>query len=157
VIYRLYLDTSIFGALFDDEDPARIRATRRLLDLLVTGRYEGYVGREVLAEIGQAPTRLRDRLLETVRDARPAILDPTPASEALFDAYWATGLFRRGSRMDARHLAVATVAGMDALVSWNYRDMVNLERKRLVHSVNIRHGYHMIDIVSPLEVPDVQE
>ena len=52
MIYRLYLDTSIFGALFDDEDPARIRATRRLLDLLVTGRYEGYVGREVLAEIG---------------------------------------------------------------------------------------------------------
>ena len=94
MIYRLYLDTSVFGALFDDEDPARVRAT---------------------------------------------------------------GLFRKGSRMDARHLAVATAAGMDALVSWNYLDMVNLGRKRVVHSVNIRHGYHMIDIVSPLEVPDVQE
>lgn len=157
MIYRLYLDTSVFGALFDDEDPPRVRATRRLLDLVAAGRYEGHVGREVLAEIGLAPTRLRQRLLETVREVRPTILDPTPASDALFDAYWATASFRESSRMDARHLAVATVAGLDALVSWNYRDMVNLERKRLVHSVNIRLGYHMIDIVSPLEVPDVQE
>lgn len=49
------------------------------------------------------------------------------------------------------------LAGLDALVSWNYRDMVNLERKRLVHSVNIAVGYHVIDIVSPPEVPDVHE
>ena len=157
MIYRLYLDTSVFGALFDDEDPARVRATRRLLGMLAAGQYEAHVGREVLAEINRAPARVRDRLLEAMENLRPTILDPTPASEELFNFYWATGLFRKGSRMDARHLAVATVAGMDALVSWNYRDMVNLERKRVVHSVNIRHGYHMIDIVSPLEVPDVQE
>lgn len=157
MIYRLYLNTSVFGALLGDEDPARVRATSRLLDVLAAGRYEGYIGREVLAEINLAPVRIRDRLLKAVADLSPTILDPTPASEDLFNSYWATGLFRRGSRMDARHLAVATVAGMDALVSWNYRDMVNLGRKRVVHSVNIRLGYHMIDIVSPLEVPDVPD
>jgi hypothetical protein len=74
----------------------------------------------------------------------------------LFEAYLATKAFRKGARVDARHLAVATVAGMDAPISWNYRDMVNLERKRLVHSVNIERGYHMLDIVSPLEVPGVE-
>jgi hypothetical protein len=41
---------------------------------------------------------------------------------------------------------------MDAVVSWNFRHMVNLERKRLVHSVNVRLGYRLLDIVSPWEV-----
>jgi hypothetical protein len=106
--------------------------------------------------VSRAPIRIREGLLGAIRDMRPTIIEPSVNSERLFDAYWATGSFRRGSRLDARHLANATVAGMDALVSWNYRDMVNLQRKRLVHSVNIRLGYHMIDIVSPLEVPDVE-
>lgn len=157
MIYRLYLDTSVLGALFDEEDPARVRTTQRLLDLLRARRFEPFVGRQVLAEIDHAPARLRDRMQQAVRDLDATVLEPSPAADALFEAYWATGSFRRRSRMDARHLAVATVGGADALVSWNYRDMVNLERKRLVHSVNIRLGYHMIDIVSPLEVPGVQE
>ncbi|MBI3455022.1 MAG: PIN domain-containing protein [Candidatus Rokubacteria bacterium] len=157
MIYRLYLDTSVLGALFDEEDPGRVRVTQRLLGLLREGRFEPFVGQEVLVEIGQAPTRLRDHLMRAIEEIGPTTLEPSAASEALVEAYLATGSFRSRSLMDARHLAVATVGGVDALVSWNYRDMVNLERKRLVHSVNIRLGYHMIDIVSPLEVPGVQE
>jgi hypothetical protein len=56
-------------------------------------------------------------------------------------------------RNDARHIALATVADLDAIVSWNFRDMVNIRKKGIVHSVNARFGYRLIDIISPLEVP----
>jgi hypothetical protein len=127
-----------------------------LLELMRAGRYHGYIGYEVLAEISRAPIRFRQELLDVVGELRPTVLEPTEASARLVEAYFATGSFRRRARVDARHLAIATVAGMDALVSWNYRDMVNLERRRLVQSVNIERGYHMLDIVSPLEVPGVE-
>jgi len=154
--YRLYVDTSVLGALFDEEDPTRLRATRRLLEMCAAGRFEAHIGQEVIAEVSRAPVRIRSGLLDAIRGLRPTLVEPSDASEKLFEAYLATDAFRKGSRMDARHLAIATVAGTDALVSWNYRDMVNLGRKRLVHSVNIKHGYHMIDIVSPSEVPGVE-
>lgn len=106
-----------------------------MLELLRERRYEAFVGDAVIEEVDRAPARLRDQLLDVVSGLRPTIIEASALSERLFEAYWATGSFRRGSRMDARHLALATVGGMDALVSWNYRDMVNLARKRLVHSV----------------------
>jgi len=31
--------------------------------------------------------------------------------------------------------------------------MVNIRKKKIVHSVNAKFGYRLIDIISPLEVP----
>jgi hypothetical protein len=41
---------------------------------------------------------------------------------------------------------------MNAVVSWNFKHMVNVERKLKINSVNVREGFPLIDIVSPLEV-----
>ena len=42
---------------------------------------------------------------------------------------------------------------LDAILSWNFRDMVNIRKKSIVHTVNAKYGYRLIDIISPLEVP----
>ena len=57
-------------------------------------------------------------------------------------------------RNDARHIALATFADLDAIVSWIFRDMVNIRKKSVVHSVNAKFGYRLIDIISPPEVPN---
>ena len=44
------------------------------------------------------------------------------------------------------------MSGVDAVVSWNFRDMVNIRTRRAVHSVNLRLGFPLIEIVSPEEV-----
>jgi hypothetical protein len=49
-------------------------------------------------------------------------------------------------------VAVATVARVDALVSWNFKHPVNLKTRRAIHATNLRLGYPLIDIVSPEEV-----
>ena len=55
-------------------------------------------------------------------------------------------------RVDAQHIAIATVARVDVLVSWNFKHIVNLQRIRGYHSVNIRKGYPILEIRSPREV-----
>ena len=148
----LYLDTLVFGAMFDEEPASRKEETRmffrgaeKRLDTL-------YISDVVLDEIARGPERLRFSLEEIVARIRPTVLPESRETLALAEAYVASRVVPPRFRDDARHAAVASVAGLDALVSWNFRHLVNLRRKRLVHSVNLRLGYRLIDLVSPEEV-----
>jgi hypothetical protein len=53
---------------------------------------------------------------------------------------------------DVQHIAAATISQVDALVSWNFRHMVNLPRIHRYHEVNAKLGYPTIEIRSPREV-----
>jgi hypothetical protein len=51
-----------------------------------------------------------------------------------------------------RHIALATIADVDALVSWNFRHIVRLDKIRLFNAVNVESGYRVLNILSPREV-----
>ena len=54
---------------------------------------------------------------------------------------------------DALHVAVATLAEMDAVVSWNFRHLANLRKAELFYSVNLSCGFHKkVEIITPWEV-----
>ena len=53
---------------------------------------------------------------------------------------------------DALHIAVATVIGVDVLVSWNFKHIVNLNKIKMFNSVNLKEGYNILEIRSPREV-----
>jgi len=59
---------------------------------------------------------------------------------------------RKDRLADAQHIAVATVARVDVLVSWNFRHIVNLDRIDGFNAVNLRGGYPLREIRSPREV-----
>ncbi len=84
------------------------------------------------------------------RAARPKS-EPLEAL-TLAEAYVVARVVPLKFRDDARPVAIASVARIDALISWNFKHLVNLRRKRLVHSVNVRLGYPLIEVVSPEEV-----
>ena len=151
--YRLYVDTSVFGALFDEEDPERIRLTRSTLRRIKQAPYEAFIGTPVLEEISIAPLRLRVALERQLKSLSPTLIEEGTASLRLAQAYMDARLVPPPKRNDARHIAIATAADLDAIASWNFRDMVNIKKKKIVHSVNAKFGYRLIDIVSPLEVP----
>jgi predicted nucleic acid-binding protein len=151
--YRLYLDTSVFGALFDEGDQERVALTRAVLRRLRHSPYETFIGTPVYEEIGLAPPHIRRALEHHVADLSPTLIEEGVPSLRLTEAYMAARLVPPPKRNDARHIALATVADLDAIVSWNFRDMVNIRKKRIVHQVNAKFGYRLIDIISPLEVP----
>jgi predicted nucleic acid-binding protein len=146
------LDTSVIGALFDTEIPQRIKTTRILLDSIVKGKHIGVISNIVLEEIERGPLDLREKLFDEIRRIPFQVVSEDEDSAELLDVYERESFIRKGARLDLRHLSVATINGVDAVVSWNFRDMVNIGTRRAVHSINLRLGFPLIEIVSPEEV-----
>jgi len=50
------------------------------------------------------------------------------------------------------HIALATVAEVDVLVSWNFKHILHFNKIRMFNAVNLEQGYKQIQIFSPREV-----
>ncbi|KAA0222400.1 MAG: hypothetical protein KJ057_01230 [Phycisphaerae bacterium] len=79
-------------------------------------------------------------------------LTTTPESETLRDAYLRAGVLTAKSSEDAHHVALATVAKADLIVSWNFKHIVHFEQMRGFNAVNLLEGYQTIEIRTPKEV-----
>jgi hypothetical protein len=55
-------------------------------------------------------------------------------------------------RNDVLHIALATVAEVDILVSWNFKHIVHFDKIRRFNAINSELGYKHLDIHSPREV-----
>jgi hypothetical protein len=154
---RLYLDTSVIGAMWDEEMPEKIRITRALLNSIVEGKHTGIISNIVLEEIDRCPDKLREKLVGEIQKIPVLVISEDENSVELLETYEKEDFIRKGARLDLRHLAVATVGGVDAVVSWNFRDIVNIRTRRAVHAINLRLGYPLIEIVSPEEVIEYEE
>lgn len=74
-------------------------------------------------------------------------------AEDLAAAYIEDGAISASMRADALHIALATVARVDVLVSWNFKHIVNLKRIHAYNLVDLKRGYPLLEIRTPREVP----
>jgi predicted nucleic acid-binding protein len=145
---RIYVDTSVIGGCEDEE--FRVHS-RRLMDAFVGGDLKLVLSELTLTELALAPESVR-AVLATVPDSHIEVVQLTPAAGELARRYLAEGILPANMLADAQHVAMATIAQVDALVSWNFRHMVNLPRIHRYHRVNAQLGYSTIEIRSPREV-----
>ncbi len=75
-------------------------------------------------------------------------------SKFLAQLYIDKKILGKSSYNDAYHIALATVNRLDVLVGWNFKHIVNFDTIKLFNSINLRLGYPVIDIRSPLEFID---
>ena len=114
--------------------------------------HEGVISNVVQEELAKAPTEVQGIILSELQPVSLELVLEDEDSRSLFVEYQNLGVVPERFRNDLRHVAVATVAAVDALVSWNFRHLVNVRTRRAVHAVNLRLGYPLIEIVSPEEV-----
>ncbi len=76
---------------------------------------------------------------------------------ALAAALIAEGALPRTAKHDATHIALASVHGMDYLLTWNCRHIDNAETKPIVRSVCAAHGYSCPEICTPEELMGDQD
>lgn len=74
----------------------------------------------------------------------------TEAKE-LAETYVKEKALGQASLNDAYHIALASVSRLDCLISWNFKHIVNFDKIRLFNSINLKLGYPLIDIRTPLE------
>lgn len=147
---NVYADTSIFGGAEDDEFR---EATLKFLRSVRRGQYILLVSEVTLRELADAPPNVRrvftdlppDRVLHVPREVEQE-------AESLTEAYIAAGILGPARHDDASHVAIASVARADLILSWNFRHIVNYRKIHQFNEVNRLCGYPPIDIRSPLEV-----
>ena len=145
---RVYADTSVFGGCFDAEFA---HESERFFDLVRAGRLKLLVSEVVVRELASAPKHVRE-LVKSLPDDSVLQVGLTRDVIELREAYLAAGILDRQSMDDATHVAAATVARADAIVSWNFRHIVRVDKMRAYNQVNLQTGFGLLSIVSPQEV-----
>jgi hypothetical protein len=145
---RIYVDTSVFGGC---EDVEFIGHSRRLVAAMVAGNYSMVISEVTLLELEKAPPAVRAHL-ERVPESLVEVLAldaeaETPAAEYIHD-----GAVGKNERADALHIALATAARVDVLVSWNFTHIVNLRRIHAFNAVNLKQGDPVLEIRNTREV-----
>lgn len=145
---RIYTDTSVLGGCEDEEfrEPSC-----RLLEAFQGGELTLVLSELTLRELVAAPEAVR-RVLGRVPAAHIETLSLSPEAEELAAAYIKDGAIGERMRADALHIALATIARVDVLVSWNFKHIVNLKRIHAYNSVNLKMGYPLLEIRTPREV-----
>ena len=145
---RVYVDTSVIGGYFD---PEFARWSRALVDDFRAGRLQPFLSDLLAAELEGAPARVR-HLFAELREAAGPLLELSPDALDLAARYSAHQIVPVRFRNDMLHIAVATVADADIVVSWNFRHIVRFDKIRQFNAVNLEAGYKVIAIHSPREV-----
>jgi predicted nucleic acid-binding protein len=144
---RVYADTSVLGGVFDDEFA---EPSGRFIQQVREGRFRLVTSAAVLDELSRAPSPVRELFDETA-----ALVEVVEESEAAVDlqaGYLRAGIVPEKRATDALHVALASVAGCAALVSWNFRHIVHFQKVPLYNAVNAIHGYAPLAICAPPEV-----
>jgi hypothetical protein len=150
---RVYADTSVFGG---PEDAEFRVASRGFFDMVHDGQYVVLLSTETLRELALSPRQVRSWW----EGLAPNEYELVPVSDEVLSLgveYVRAGVLGQASSSDALHVAAATVAGADLIVSWNFRHIVNFNRIRGFNAVNVRLGYRAMTILSPREVVDDEE
>jgi hypothetical protein len=144
---RIYVDTSVLGGCFD---PEFAPWSNNLMQDFRAGRFQPVLSEVTAAEVATAPEPVRALHAELL--GLPAdVLPVTTETLALLAAYEAKGILGQRFRNDMLHIALASIADVDVLVSWNFRHIVRLDKIRLFGSVNLELGYKPLSIYSPRE------
>jgi predicted nucleic acid-binding protein len=145
---RVYIDTSVIGGCFDHEFAPWSNGLIRDFE---EGRFLPVVSEVVAAELEFAPAAVKAKWDEILQLA-PALLEVTEEVAVLAGSYAEHGALPQKFRNDMLHIALATVADIDVLVSWNFKHIVRLDKIRIFNAVNLEMGYKQLQIYSPREV-----
>jgi hypothetical protein len=148
---KVYIETSVVS----------YRAGRASRDVVIAGRQQStldfwallggelspFVSALVVKEAGKGNSELAQCRLDTVQSF--PVLRTTPEAERLAEAILEARGVPAEYPEDALHIALAALAGMDFIVTWNFAHINNPFTKMMIRQAVENAGYECPEIVSP--------
>jgi predicted nucleic acid-binding protein len=149
-----YIETTVIGhlvgRLLNDPIVAGRQAVTRLWWPTAVAEYRLFVSKVVSDECASGdPDAARERL-EVLNSME--FLAATLAVDELASRLIANHAVPNTEPRDAVHIALAAVHGMEYLVSWNFKHIVNPKTRSLIEQVCINAGYTPPMICTPDEI-----
>lgn len=145
---RVYTDTSVIGGCFDDEFKKESVSFFRMAQ---KGDLTLLLSEVVLNEVARAPQQVQ-KILALLPPEAFEMLPLTTEAITLRSSYISAKILGSKSINDATHVALATISRADAIVSWNFKHIVHLDKMKQFNAVNLMNGYGVLTIVTPREV-----
>jgi len=149
---RIYVDTSVFGGVFDDKFK---NASHEFFDECKGGHFCIVTSAIVQEEITFAPHTVRAFFDTLVPFSE--VIDVSIEALNLREEYIKAGILTKKYSNDALHVALATISECRIIVSWNFKHIVHFKKIPLYNAVNVLQGYNPIAIYSPLEVIEYED
>ena len=128
---------------------ARQRASQQLWEDYAD-RFEFVISDIVSNEVRLGDPNAAQRRLEVISSLR--VLELLPEVDVLGQKLLDTGAVPRNSEPDAQHIAIATVHGVEYLVSWNHKHIVNENKRERINQVCQAAGFQPTTICTPIEL-----
>ena len=123
---RIYVDTSVIGGCLDE---AFRETSVKLLALFISGDAVFLLSNLLLQELGPSPLEVQ-QVLDKLPIANVERLDISEEALRLQAYYLRESVVGPACGNDALHVALATVAQADVIVSWNFKHIVHLDKMR---------------------------
>ena len=150
---RIYIDTSVIGGCFDKEFS---KWSNGLVKDFKLGNFQPILSEIVSAEIERAPQHVNDKYAELMK-LGAEYLEVDEYAVQLAETYRKHKILTPKYSDDMMHIALATVAEANMVVSWNFKHIVHYDKIRLFNAVNSEMGYRELQIYSPREVTNYEE
>lgn len=150
----VYIETSVVSYLVARPSRDPVTAWRQQLtkDWWVEqrGQFACVISQEVIAEALEGDASTAAKRMEALRDL-PLIAGGAESAKLAADLL-ERGLFPDNARADANHLAVATCAAVDYLLTWNYRHLANAQVLHQLEKFLGGRGLHLPRVCTPEEL-----
>ena len=151
---RVYIESTVVSYLAArlSKNPvlvARQRASRQLWENYAD-RFEFVISDIVSNEVRLGDANAAQRRLEVISSLR--VLEILPEVDVLGQKLLGTGAVPRNSEPDAQHIAIATVHGVEYLVSWNHKHIVNENKREHINQVCQAAGFQPTTLCTPIEL-----
>lgn len=151
---KVYLETSILSYLTarPSNDLRAMANQSTTIEWWESRRpdFDIYISEFVVAESSQGDAEAAARRLEVISTI--AELETTEAVRLLGRALVVNGPVSRGAEIDAYHIAVAAVNGMDYLLTWNCKHIANAAMRPKIELACRKHGFEPPTICTPQEL-----
>ena len=150
----VYVETSILGYL-------TARSTKDLIlaaNIEITkdwwesrrNAFTLYTSEAVLEEVAQGDAKIAAQRREILRNF--PLLSLNQVVQGLAAQFLAQSSLPAKARVDAIHIAAATIHGMDYLLTWNCKHIANAQMQRKLAEISLDFGYVLPILCTPNEL-----
>ena len=137
---RMYFETTMFNYYLDAERDGHAD-TVRLFEAIRAGKHEAYTSGYAIEELLHASEPKRGQMMALIDVYGITTLDITEDSNALASLYVLEGVVPMRFRLDGAHIAIASIHGLDCILSYNFQHINRVKTKLLAERINHRSGY----------------
>jgi len=150
----VYIETSVVSYLVARPSRDPVTACRQQLTnewwVGRRGEFACVISQEVIAEALEGDSNMATKRIAALQGL--PLIAGGPESAKLAANLLERGLFPANARADANHMAVATCAAVDYLLTWNYRHLANAQVLRQLEMFLNERSLHLPRVCTPEEL-----